>query len=215
MSELTLQRVGPTYGGTGTASPLRGTIDGAQVVTDGHGRYFEAVRTGNVYTLQTKSATVTATTDISPLPATTGRALIGLINPPTSGKSASILKVGISTISGTPGGPFYIDVLPNSLATLSPGTPPTNCLTLAAQGSGMIGVSAAVPAQTAVARMLRPIGGPAAIAAGAGMYHMDEEIAGAVSVPPGALLAVTAHAVGTTHVVSLYLTWEELPAVLA
>lgn len=206
-----LMKVGPDLGGTGTFKPFTAGITAAQRVQDAHARYSEAVRNANVYMLQTKSATVTATTDISPLPATTGRALIGLINPTTSGRNANIWKVGFSTVSGTPGGPFYIDVLPNCLATLTPGTPPTNCLTLSAQGSAMIGVSAAVPAQTAVARMLRPLGGPAAVAAGAGLYSYDDEIAGAIVVPPGGLLAVTAHATGTSQVVSLYLSWEEVP----
>lgn len=212
MSDLSLQRVGQTLGGTGTAAPFRADPTGASAVTDAHGRYWESVRTGNVYMLQTKSATVTATTDISPLPATTGRGLIGIINPPASGKYAAILKVGFSTVSGTPGGPFYFDVsAPNSGATLTPGTTPTNCLTLAAAGSSMIGVSAAVPVQTAAARMIRPIGGPAAIASGAGMYHVDEEIAGSIVIPPGGMIVVSAHAVGTSHVVSLYLSWEEVP----
>lgn len=211
MSEL--QRVGPVLGGLGTPVPFTADKTGAQRIADAHGRYLDAVLNGNVYTLQTKSATVTVTTDISPLPATTGRALIGIINPPTSGVNAAILKAGFSTISGTPGGPFYIDVLPGCLATLTPGTLPTNNLTLAATGSKMIGVVAAVPAQSAVARMLRPLGGPAAIAAGAGMHQVDEEIAGLIVVPPGGMLVITAHAVGTTHVVSLYLAWEEIPAI--
>jgi hypothetical protein len=203
---------GPVYGASGTNVPFTADITGAQRVTDAHGRYNEAVRVGNVYTLQTKSATVTATTDISPLPATTGRALIGIINSATSGWYASILKVGISTISGTPGGPFYFDVLPAAVTTLTPGTAATNNRTLVTSGSQMIGLSAAVPANTLVGRMLRPIGGPAASAVGAGMYHVDEDVAGSIIVPPGGLLAVTAHAVGTTHIVSLYLTWEEIPA---
>lgn len=208
-----LQRVGPVIGGLGTPVPFTSDKSGAQRCTDAHGRYQEAVLNGNAYMLQTKSATVTATTDISPLPATTGRALIGIFNPLTSGVIASILKAGFATVSGTPGGPFYIDILPAALATLSPGTVPTNLFTLAAGGSRMVGISAAVPAQTAVARMLRPLGGPAAVAAGAGLYHADEEIAGLIQVPPGALLVITAHAVGTSHVVSLYLAWEEIPVV--
>lgn len=209
MSDLMVR--GPLFGGTGSAVPFTGDLTGAQRVVQAHGSYAEAVRAGSVYTLQTKSATVTAVTDISPLPATTGRGLIGIINPIQSGFYASILKVGISTVSGTPGGPFYFDVLPNAITTLTPGTPATNNRSLVNAGSQMIGVSAAVPVNSVVARMLRPIGGPAAIAAGAGMYHVDEDVAGGISVPPGGLLVVTAHAVGTTHVVSLYLSWEEIP----
>jgi hypothetical protein len=46
MSDLSLIRVGPTYGGSGTAAPFRGDLTGAQAVTDAHGRYAEAARRG-------------------------------------------------------------------------------------------------------------------------------------------------------------------------
>lgn len=212
MSDSLLQRVGAILGARGSTTPLTADVTGATRVTQAHGRYAEAVRSGNVYTLQTKSATVTATTDISPLPATTGRALIGLFNPLASGKRAELLKVGFSTVSGTPGGPFYLDVIPSASITLTPGTAATNNKSLSATGSAMLGISAAVPGNTVVGRMLRPIGGPAASAVGAGLYGQDEDLAGSIIVPEGGLLVVTAHATGTSHVVSLYLTWEEVDA---
>jgi len=49
MSDLSLMRVGPTYGGSGTASPFRGDITGAQIVSDAHGRYAEASRRGSLF----------------------------------------------------------------------------------------------------------------------------------------------------------------------
>jgi hypothetical protein len=204
-------RVGPILAGDGTTQPQRASRTGATISADGHARYYELTLRGQVFTIQVKTATVTATTDISPLPATTGRGLVGLINPPTSGRNAVILKIGMSTVSGTPGGPFYIDVLANCGATLTPGTVPVNNLTLAQSGSFMRGIAAAVPAQTAVAIMLRPLGGLAAVAVGAGLYHVEEEVAGSIVIPPGGLIAITAHATGTSHVVSGYITYAEEP----
>jgi hypothetical protein len=204
-------RVGPVQSQQGSDVQLRSDKSGALAMVETHGDLNEAVLSGNVFTIQVKTATVTATTDISPLPVTSGRGLVGLINPVSSGKNASILKIGMSTVSGTPGGPFYIDVIPpNSGATLA-GTAPINNLTLQSAGSAMRGIAAAVPANTVAGVMLRPLGGPAAVAAGAGPYQVDEWIDGGIIVPPGGLLAITAHATGTTHVVSGYITWEEIP----
>jgi hypothetical protein len=202
-------RVGPAVAGQGSDALLRSDKTGALVTTPGHATYQEAVLGGNVYTIQVKSATVTATTDISPLPASTGRGLVGIINPAGSGKNAVIMKIGMSTVSGTPGGPFYIDVSPSPCGATLAGTAPTNNLTFGT-GSVMRGIAAAVPAQTVVCQMLRPLGGPAAIAVGVGPYQVDEFIDGNIIVAPGGMLVVSAHAVGTTHVVSGYITWEEV-----
>jgi hypothetical protein len=208
-------RVGAQSGADGSRFLLRQDKTGALVFSAGHAQYREAVGRGKVFVQAVKSATVTATTDISPLPATTGRALLGIINPAGSGFLASVLKIGISTVSGTPGGPFYIDVVPNAgvAASLAASSTPVSPLALAVGGSAMRGLAAAVPAQAVVATMLRPLGGPAAIAAGAGMYHVDEHIDGGIELPQNSLLAITAHATGTSHVISGYIMWEEIPVI--
>jgi hypothetical protein len=208
-------RVGPVSGADGSRFLLRQDKTGALVFSAGHGQYREAVSRGRVFSQAVKTATVTATTDISPLPATTGRALLGIINPAASGFTASVLKIGISTVSGTPGGPFYLDVVPNAgvAATLAASSAPMNVSTFQAAGSAMRGLAAAVPAQAVVATLLRPLGGPAAVAAGAGMYHVDEDVGGSIELPQNSLLAVTAHATGTSHVISGYIIWEEIPVI--
>ncbi len=68
---------------------------GETFVADAHGKYYDAVRRGNCYIGASKSFTVTATTDISPIPATTGRSLLGVFNPTSSGKNLFILKIGV------------------------------------------------------------------------------------------------------------------------
>lgn len=212
VNAIVMGKVGPQIGGDGARFEPRQDKTGALVIAQAHGKYREAAARGNLFMQSVKSATVTATTDISPLPATTGRALVGVYNPTGSGKNLSILKIGISTVSGTPGGPFYIDVVPNCgvPASLAASSTPISPLSLATAGSVARGLAAAVPAQAAVATMLRPLGGPAAIAAGAGLYDITEDIDGMIELPPNSLLAVTAHATGTSHVISGFILWEEI-----
>ena len=44
-----LQRVGPVFGGTGTAPPFTADITGAQRVQDAHGRYFDTASRNQVF----------------------------------------------------------------------------------------------------------------------------------------------------------------------
>lgn len=176
-------------------------------------KYQAAVLAGNVYTATVKSATVTVTTDTSPLPATTGRALLAVYNPPGSGKRLSILRIGMSNVSGTPGGPFYLNVVPP--ATLITGVPtlPVNNRDFTTGGGVGKVFAAFVPVNAVVAVELRPLGGFAAvaIATGASPADIKEDIDGSIIVPPGGMLSIQSHAVGTSHVVSGYITWEEIP----
>lgn len=57
MSDLGLQRVGPTIGGSGTAAPFRADTTGAQMVGDAHGRYAEAARRQRVFGAASQAAT--------------------------------------------------------------------------------------------------------------------------------------------------------------
>lgn len=204
-------RTGTQVLSDGQMTSLRGDKTGALIVSDGHSRYSEAIARGNVYVGSVKSATVTATTDISPIPATTGRSLLGVYNPATSGKNLFIWRIMMATVSGTPGGPLYLDYIAAPSGILAAiGGAPTNLLTLLAAGSVARTMNAVVPAQTVVGVMLRPLGGLGAVALGAGIASTDEEIAGGICVPPGAALVVTAHATGTSQVVSGYMSWEEV-----
>lgn len=190
---------------------LRGNSTGALVTTDAHARFQEAVLGGNVFTMQSKSTTVTVTTDISPLPATTGRAGVALYNPPTSGKNIVIWKVGVAHVSGTPGGPAYLDILAGALCTVTNKTDATNNLTFAKGGHSAYAYSANVPQNNAAATMLKPLNGStAAIAMGAGVHAFEDQLDGSIIVPPGAMIALSWHAVGTSHIYSSYITWEEV-----
>lgn len=177
-------------------------------------KYQDAVQAGNVYVASVKSVTVTVTTDISPLPATTGRALLAVYNPPGSLKRLSILRIHVSHVSGTPGGPLYLDIVPPSTLITGVPTLPINARDFTS-GGGVAKVFAAfVPINAVVGVMLRPLGGFAAVAiatASSPASH-TEDIDGMISVPQGGMLAITAHAVGTTHILSASIIFEEVAA---
>lgn len=190
---------------------LRGSLSGALIVTDAHARFYEAVKTGNVFTIQSKSTTVTVTTDISPLPATTGRAGVAVFNPIGSGVDLVIWKAGVAHVSGTPGGPAYLDVLDNAQCTVTNKSDAINSLTLKTGGHKAQCYAAAVPGNTLVARMLKALcGSTAAIAMGAGVHSFEDNIDGAIVIPEGGMCALTWHAVGTSHIYSSWLTFEEV-----
>lgn len=204
-------KVGDQPGAMGATNPMQLTNEGGVTTSDLHGKYHMAAIKKNLWTVATKSTTVTATTDISPLPATTGRCVEGLGNKAGSGKNLSVTHINVSTVSGTPGGPFYIDIVPNftvaqSLTTVTA----CNNYTFQCGGSVGYGLGAVVPAQPAIAKMLRPLGGTAAIAAGAGLYDVDRDFNGEIVVGPNEFFCITAHATGTTQVLSSSITYEEV-----
>lgn len=207
--------VGVQQGLLGQKVKSRADNTGAGIISDGHGHFNEVVKQGNVYTLLAKTVTVIATCDIAPLPAA-GCPIAGILNPNGNNKAYSILKVGCATVSGTPGGPFYLDVIPFPTGiTIATSAAITNDYTFRQGGNTAIGFSGSAAGGdgmtgSVLATTLRPLGGQAAIAAGAGNYHVDDLTDGSIIVPPGAFLGISAHAVGTTHIASCYITWEEI-----
>lgn len=203
-------RVGPGTGADGTVQQSRATRKLAQGVQDLGGRFEEAVSRGNVWTIQTKGTTVLATVNISPLPAN-GAPLVGLLNPAGNTKNFVILDAGCATISGTPGGPFYLDVVPSpSGVTLTTSAVIVNNLTYRNTGSSMIGFNNSGVNGLVAATSLRPLGGPAAIAAGAGNNDVEKELAGQIIIQPGQFVGISAHATGTTHIATCWITGEEV-----
>ena len=214
-------QVGPQILGTSSvqATPSM-SPNGGLITQDEHGRFYEAVRRGGVYTLSTAAAGITvAAGNVSPLTANTGIPIIGLFNPVNSGYNLVIMRTKIQTVSGTPGGGFVWNVVaPNDPITVTPGSKGINNKTFV-QGGVAIGFSNSAFTGSVVGTMFRPIGGTAAIVAGAGVYSVDEITDGDIVIPPGGFAGIAATAAGTTHVVAAAVTWEEviqaLPASVA
>jgi len=133
--------------------------------------------------------------------------------------NAVIRRVHVATVSGTPAGPYFYNYLNlpsvNQPATsASTGTIQAGFLSSAATASVVTPlvnvVLAATGAPTTALNQLGLVGGPAAIAAGAGLYDAFDEPDGGIVVPPGCLFGIMATAAGTTHVVQSTLVWEEI-----
>lgn len=211
-----LQIGGELPGGSGTSSPPTKGVTGAQRVQSAHGVYTDATARGRVFSLKSGSVTLDAA-NVTTSGLGTITFITGLANPSGSGKLLSILRTHVATVSGTPGGPFFYDYYAGPVVTsAATGTIRSNYL-----GQNTAGASVATPlvdvavsvvgGSTAATLQLGVVGGPAAIAAGAGNYGYCDEVAGSIVIPPGTLFGVTATAAGTSHVVHAMLTWEEIP----
>lgn len=164
----------------------------------------------------------------------TAKLINGFYNPSNSGKNAVVIRAIISTVSGTPAGPFFYNYL--SIGTSSTvGAVSSVVITNSASGSigsnlllnnpGAPTSSLMVPevnvtltatgAITTNLNQLSVIGGPAAIASGAGDYHVEDnpELAysreSLIIVPPGTVFGIMGTGAGTSHVVQSTIWWTE------
>lgn len=180
------------------------------IVSELQGRYYESVYRGQVYTMSTAAAGVNVSAQaISPCSAG-GTALMCLYNPLGNLFNAVILRAGLATVSGTPGGPVAYNVIPSTTITAAANLTPVNNKTFNASGSSMKGFSNTALTGSVIATMLRTLGGQAAIAVGAGINSVMEEVAGDIILVPGAALILAPVAAGTTHTASCFLTWAEM-----
>lgn len=183
---------------------------GDTIISELQGKYGEITTRGQVFCFGTAAATYAATGN-TPLAAGTGVPVVGIFNQANSGVNCQILGVWIVTTSGTPGGPFYWNVIPAPCGITATGSAAISALTFNAAGSTTKAFSNAAITGSAAATYLRPIGGSAAVAAGAGLYGVVEDTAGGIIVQPGAFAGVAGTAVGTTHVISSGMIWAEIP----
>jgi hypothetical protein len=214
MSEV--QRVGPITGTQGSPVPFTGGIYGASRVQESHGRRFGPAVEGRLLILDSGSVTLAAA-NISKAAMGTAAFANGFYNPPGSGKNISILRTVIATVSGTPGGPFFYNFyntnanLTSTKTGLIRSSIVANALDGATVARPLVNVVlATTPADTTALNQLGVVGGPAAIAAGAGIYHVVDEVEGAIIVPPGTLFGIMALAAGTTHIIQSTIVYEEL-----
>lgn len=204
-------RVGPQTAATGSDVDARASYTGAIVTTPAHGRFAEAARRGKIMLIDSDSITLAAAF-ASKGAGGTIKFINGFYNPANSGVNCEILRSRVATVSGTPGGPFFY----NFLGAASTATP-TGTVRNALLGGGssavqaLVNVAVAIGGATTAFSQLAVLGGPAAIAAGAGIYDAIDEPDGSIIVPPGTCFGITCLAAGTTHIVQSTLMWEEVP----
>jgi hypothetical protein len=167
-----------------------------------------------VFSLYTGAITV-ASTHVSPLAAGSGTPIIGLWNPQNSGKNLVVLKHGIVTVSGTPGGGFVWNYASNQTITQAvSGTTVCNFLGLGTSSVAKTFVNAATTGSTAgIAFRLAGFGAAITAAGSVGANTpVLEDDAGDIIVPQGAYVALAAYAAGTSNVVAASITWSEMTA---
>ncbi|HLA65018.1 MAG TPA: hypothetical protein VK600_00385 [Candidatus Saccharimonadales bacterium] len=182
------------------------------IVNDvGLGRYFEAALNKRIFGLGAAGFTLVAA-NAGALAAAL-QPIVGIVNPIGNSRAAVIIRARHQSRSGTPAGPLY-----------AVGGITSGAITTAAAGSildlSLQGASSSMKAYNNVAltgyvaagggSFQLPAGGPAAIAAGAGVYHADFEEAGMFIVPPGGIFGLSATGAGTTHIVDAGLVWVEI-----
>lgn len=208
-------KVGPGFAQDGSLVDPRLTKDLGIVAQQLHGLYEENTYRGNIFTASTAAAGVTlVAANVSPLVANTGIPIIGLWNPPGSGKNLIINKVNAGWISATASiGNLVWNYALNQTIT---GVPTANGAVSNFLGSGAavakVFVNAVITGST-TGILLRPafqlqwISGAGEVIGGA-----ECNINSDIICPPGAWIGL-ANGVSNASaaVVTASVTWEESP----
>jgi hypothetical protein len=206
MSDLGLQRVGPTLGGSGTAAPFRADVTGAQVVTDAHGRYTEGSLRGNIFSASNQAGIAL------PVGLATAAKNFTLYNPVNSGKNLVLLEImmGITLVPAAYTG--VVGLVGNFVAgQAAPATATAETVNSsilgAASGAGKVYNTCTLAAAPV---WLRSCFSVAWVTTGTGTTAacVKDEVAGAIVIPPGAYVSMAATAATT---VQISMTWEEVP----
>ncbi len=218
-----LMRVGPVFGGTGTAPPLTASLTGSQRVNDAHARFMDSVLRSAIFSIGSGATALSANT-ISLTNSTTP--IVGVWNPPASTVNLVILQIAaqvyINTLTTPVGsGPLVLASSVGNTA-ISTGSAPFNRKTLASVGSQAKGFPGGV-ALTGLTNNLvifegADISNTTVITHGTvtavteqfsvgGTYHVD----GSIIVPPGGILALLNTTSTTTCSIASRMLWEEVP----
>jgi hypothetical protein len=211
MSQL-LSRVGPLFSTDGTTPPARGGKTGELVVGQAHGKYYEAVSRGNVY-----SASVPPGTGVAPgtTLTTSGNAFV-LYNPKGSGKRLKVLRTAAGYISGTLGAGYLTYACRNDPTVTAPSS--GTAITPVNNDIGAANNAVAVPrfngTLDSAPTALRPFCSFGAFVGGANNdpSSCTDDNDGEFVIEPGCSLVVTGVAgSGTSPLIAIGMTWEEIP----
>lgn len=225
LNTINTTRITPTYRLPAGNATTNGGFQGDQWASELHSKFYTLNYNGMVFALDSDSVAVGAVTVFNTKGnAGTIKLLNGLFNPYGSGVNVDILAVASTWTSGTPAGPllYNAQTLPQgvSLTNAATGTIRGGILnTIAGASVDPYGICAEVgvvivrsdSAATAFTQT-GVHGGPAAIAAGAGLYSVLDEMAGRNILPPGTVWGLTVSGQGTSQVVQSTI-WYSVTAV--
>jgi hypothetical protein len=207
-----------------TSQPLRQGKLGELVVTELHGRFYEQVYRGNVYSIGCQLTALSAATILLTASA---QPIVGVWNPPTSGTNLVILQAAlvdeINNVTSVAMGAFVWAVsLGNT--SLTAGLAPFNRKTLQNNGSQAKGfalstaslltgitnnvvVFDAAEFNTASGLLTTTVAAATPTPSVSGVQNFD----GSLIIPPGGVLALLNTVSSVTHSVAARLMWEEVP----
>ena len=181
---------------------------GAKLVSEFNGRYANITLAGLVFRSTLPSTTIVAA-NVSPV-AATAAPIAALYNPINSGKNLVLLKHGLTSISGTPGGPVLWNFAVAQNVTLAAvSTNQVGAFMSATAGVGRAWVQT-VPTGATLLAFFGVAKDITAVVVGSQINVTMDENAGDIVIPPGGLLAYAATAVGTTHIVQPSFVWAEV-----
>jgi hypothetical protein len=183
------------------------------MVSELQAKYYEQAYRGQLFIQDSGSVTCIAATAAGQAMGT-AKFLNGFVNPVNSGKNAVIIGVTCASVSGTPGGPllYGASAAPGTFTQAATGT--IRSALLGGAGSSLMKAATmvalvALDADTTATIQVGTAGGPAAIAAGAGVYSFYDDVAGKIIVPPGWAFGLVDTATGTSHVLQSTMYWIE------
>ncbi len=222
-------QVGPQFlsDGVGT-QPVRQGKAGEAIIQNLHGRYYEQVSRGNVYSI---GCSITALSANTITLINTSTPILGIYNPTTSGVNVVMLQCGLTmaanTLSSPVGpGPFVWASSVGNTA-VSTGSTPFNRKTLVSSGSAVKGFPGGVALtgitnntvifEVADLPNLGGLGSAGTVGASTATSNATqgafgvEYFDGSLFVPPGGILALLNTVSTTTMSVTGHLLWEEVP----
>ena len=201
-------RVGVQALQDGSQQPPRLGKQGEVVTDELHGRYYEAVYRQGVWLASTAVAGVAPGTVLSTTPPFT------LYNPTGNTKNFSINKIFMGYVSGTLGAGTLLVASGAQAAAPTGGTVITPKNALIGNGAaptGLVYTGSTLTAAPTIVRPSFPIGAFLASTATLNPLQLDE-VSGDIVLTPGNVLCLQAiAAAGTSPLVLLSMSWEEIP----
>ena len=203
--------VGQQAIGTGQTGEGSITTTGEELVSQVHPWLYEQNRRGNVY------MGATAVSGVAPGTAIGTTAAFALFNPLNSLFNLVVLKASMSYLSGTLGIGFINWIYHTAAVQAGAAVTGTAITVVNGRGNGTAGVGKPLTTATVVAGVLARLFGnlpPMLATSVLTPWRLDDDVAGALIVPPGAAVSLQATAAaGTSPLVIYGCTWEEVPIV--
>ena len=195
-------RQGLIVAGASSVNPLRSNLDGSLIVSQGSGKYTEAVREGRVFVAANQAAVA-----LTAAMATTYTGLV-LGNPTTSTKDLVLLRFGYSFTVAVPTA-TVIGLMTGSGASVVGSITPRNRYVGGAAGVGVVDDGCTLPG-TPVLEQVFGQGHTVATTAAAVGSVTEVDLDGSLILPPGAFVALYSFAANTAACIASFM-WEEVP----